>query len=55
MSRVTYPVFFHKALSRGPVPISIDFFLNPFCIKLVTIHFSACNFCYCVFIQRNKV
>ena len=23
---------------------SIDFLLNPFCIKLVTIHFSACNF-----------
>ena len=23
---------------------SIDFHLNPFCIKLVTIHFSACNF-----------
>ena len=23
---------------------SIDFLLNPFCINLVTIHFSACNF-----------
>ena len=23
---------------------SIDFLVNPFCIKLVTIHFSACNF-----------
>ena len=23
---------------------SIEFPLNPFCIKLVTIHFSACNF-----------
>ena len=22
----------------------IDFFLNPFCIKLVTFHFSPCNF-----------
>ena len=29
---------------KHTVDKSIDFLLNPFCIKLVTIHLSACNF-----------
>ena len=31
---------------------SIDFLLNPFCIKLVTIHLSACNFALCIYTQK---
>ena len=47
---------FTKCLFKGYSSLkSIDFLLNPFCIKLITIHLSACNFATCiVFIQRTK-
>ena len=43
---VTYPGYHlaHISLKGYSSQKSIDFLLNPFCIKLVTIHFSACNF-----------
>ena len=31
---------------------SIDFLLNPFCIKLVTIHSSACNLLLCIYTKK---
>ena len=34
----------HIRLKGYSLQKSINFLLNPFCIKLVTIHFSACNF-----------
>ena len=34
----------HIRLKGYSLQKSIEFLLNPFCIKLVTIHFSACNF-----------
>ena len=34
----------HIRLKGNSSQRSIDFLLNLFCIKLVTIHFSACNF-----------